>query len=85
MALVEVPPTRGPRPLGSSHEPTVGGELGRRHLRVVGLDPVRDERAAYPIEPWPTPDPRAADRRRWARRGRFDGRRWILEAVEHAA
>ena len=55
------------------------------HLRVVGLDAVRDERAAFPAER----GPRVTFVLRTDDGGRasiaFDGRRWYLEAVERAA
>lgn len=55
------------------------------HLRVVGLDTVRDERAAFPAER----GPRVTFVLRTDDGGRasiaFDGRRWYLEAVERAA
>jgi hypothetical protein len=56
-----------------------------RHLRVVGLDTVRDERAAFPAER----GPRVTFVLRTDDGGRasiaFDGRRWYREAVEQAA
>jgi hypothetical protein len=58
-----------------------------RHLRIVDLDTVRDERAAYPADR----GPRITFVLRTDDGGRaslvFDGRRrrWFLEAVERAA
>ena len=60
---------------------------GGRHLRVVELDAVRDERAAYPAGR----GPRVTFILRTSDGGRaslaFDGRRrrWYVEAVEPAA
>ena len=85
MALVQVPPTqarvRWDRATNRPSEVSVGG----RHLHVVHLDTVRDERAAYP--------PGRGPGSRWCcaldEGGRaaiaFDGRRWFLEALEPAA
>jgi hypothetical protein len=58
---------------------------GRDHHRVVGLESVRDERAAYPADR----GPRLTFVVRIDDGGRasvaYDGRRWTLEAIEQAA
>ena len=85
MALVQVPPTqarvRWDRAANRPSEVSVGG----RHLRVVDLDAVRDERAAYPAGRGPrlTLVLRTSDGGRAAIA--HDGRRWLLEALEPAA
>ena len=85
MALVQVPPTqarvRWDRATNRPSEVSVGG----RHLDVVHLDAVRDERAAYPAGRGPrlTMVLRTRDGGRAAIA--FDGRRWYLEALEPAA
>jgi len=58
---------------------------GQDRHRVVALDSVRDERAAYPAERGPrvTLVLRTDDGGRAAIA--YDGRRWILDAVEAAA
>jgi hypothetical protein len=85
MALVQVPPTqarvRWDRAANRPAEVSVGG----RNLHVVDLDTVRDERAAYPAGR----GPRITMVLRIREGGRaaiaFDGRRWLLEALEPAA
>jgi hypothetical protein len=85
MALVHVAPTearvRWDRAANRPAEVTAGG----RHLDVVDLDAVRDERAAFPA----ARGPRLTLVLRTRDGGRasiaFDGRRWMLEAVEPAA
>lgn len=58
---------------------------GERHLTVVDLDAVRDERAAFPAARGPrlTLVVRTDDGGRASLA--FDGRRWFLEAIEPAA
>ena len=85
MALVHVAPTearvRWDRAANRPAEVTAGG----RHLDVVDLDAIRDERAAFPA----ARGPRLTLILRTRDGGRasiaFDGRRWMLEAVEPAA
>ena len=85
MALVHVPPTeahvRWDRTANRPGEVSWDG----RHHRVIELDAVRDERAAYPADR----GPRLTFVLRTDDGGRasvaYDGRRWILEAVEQAA
>jgi hypothetical protein len=85
MALVHVPPTearvRWDRAANRPGEVSWGGH----HHRVIELDAVRDERAAYPADR----GPRLTFVLRTDDGGRasvaYDGRRWILEAVEKAA
>jgi len=85
MALVQVQPTqarvRWDRAANRPSEVSVGG----RHLHVVDLDTVRDERAAYPAGRGPrlTMVVRTQDGGRAAIT--HDGRRWFLEALEPAA
>jgi hypothetical protein len=85
MALVQVPPTqarvRWDRVANRPSEVTVGG----RHLQVVDLDTVRDERAAFPAGRGPrlTMILRTRDGGRAAIA--HDGRHWFLEALEPAA
>jgi hypothetical protein len=86
-ALVRIPPAevrvRWDR---ATHRPSDIAWNGR-HLRVVELDSVRDERAAYPADR----GPRVTFVLRTADGGRasvaFDQRRrrWYVEAVEPAA
>jgi hypothetical protein len=87
MALVQITPIEAHvRWDRRAHRPTEVRWLGRHH-RVVELDAVRDERAAYPAER----GPRVTFVLRTDDGGRasvvFDGRRrrWYLEAVEQAA
>jgi len=85
MALVHVPPTearvRWDRAANRPGEVSWDGH----HHRVIELDTVRDERAAYPADR----GPRLTFVLRTDDGGRasvaYDGRRWILEAVEQAA
>lgn len=87
MALVKIPPVEAQvRWDRAAHRPADISWAGR-HLQVVQLDAVRDERAAYPAER----GPRVTFVLRTADGGRasvsFDGRRrrWYVEAVEPAA
>jgi hypothetical protein len=85
MALVQVAPVqarvRWDRATNRPAEVTAGD----RHLHVVDLDAVRDERAAFPAGR----GPRLTLVLRTREGGRasiaFDGRRWFLEAIEPAA
>lgn len=85
MALVKVAPmearVRWNRAANRPAEVTIGD----RHLHVVDLDTVRDERAAFPADR----GPRLTFVVRTREGGRasiaHDGRRWYLEAVEPAA
>jgi hypothetical protein len=85
MALVQVAPVtarvRWDRAANRPAQVTAGG----RHLDVVDLDGVRDERAAFPAGR----GPRLTLVLRTRDGGRasivFDGRRWVLEALEPAA
>lgn len=85
MALVQIPPVEAHvRWDRSAHRPSEVS-WGGHHLRIVELDAVRDERAAYPARR----GPRLTFVLRTEDGGRaciaFDGRRWFLEAVEQAA
>lgn len=87
MALVQISPIEAQvRWDRIAHRPADISWAGR-HLRVVRLDAVRDERAAYPAGR----GPRVTFLLRTADGGRasvsFDGRRrrWYVEAVEAAA
>jgi len=85
MALVQIPPVEAHlRWDRSTHRPCEVRWRGH-HLRVVELDAVRDERAAYPEGR----GPRLTLVLRTEDGGRasiaFDGRRWFVEAVEQAA
>lgn len=85
MALVKVTPVpasiRWDRSTRRPREVRWGPD---RH-RVVGLDHVRDERAAYPMDRGPrlTLVVRTDDGGRASLS--YDGRRWIVDAVEDAA
>jgi hypothetical protein len=86
-ALVQIPPAEARvRWDRATHRPSDIAWNGR-HLRVVELDAVRDERAAYPADR----GPRVTFVLRTADGGRasvaFDARRrrWYVEAVEPAA
>ena len=87
MALVHIPPVE--THVRWNRRDNLPAELrGHGHrLRVVGLDRLRDERAAYPAEAGPrlTLVLRTGDGGRAAIV--FDGRRrrWFLEALEPAA
>ena len=87
MALVKISPIEARvRWDRTADRPTEVSWQGR-HLRIVDLDTVRDERAAYPADR----GPRITFVLRTDDGGRaslvFDGRRrrWYLEAVEQAA
>ncbi|MDQ2690197.1 MAG: hypothetical protein M3Y29_07995 [Chloroflexota bacterium] len=85
MALVQIPPVEAEvRWDRSAHRPSEV-RWGTHHLRIVDLDTVRDERAAFPAER----GPRLTFVLRTDDGGRasvaFDGRRWYVEAVEQAA
>jgi hypothetical protein len=85
MALVQVAPkqarVRWDRAANRPSEVSVDG----RHLHVIDLDTIRDERAAYPAGRGPrlTMVLRTRDGGRAAIA--YDGRRWFLEALEPAA
>ncbi len=85
MALVQIPPVEAQVRWDRSADRPAEVRWDRHQLRVVELDSVRDERAAYPAER----GPRVTYVLRTADGGRasiaFDGRRWFLEAVERAA
>lgn len=85
MALVQIPAVEAHvRWDRAAHRPSEV-RWGGHHLRIVELDAVRDERAAYPAGR----GPRLTFVLRTEDGGRaciaFDGRRWFLEAVEQAA
>ena len=85
MALVQIPPVEAHvRWDRGADRPAEVSWDGRNH-RVIDLDTVRDERAAYPAQR----GPRLTLVLRTDDGGRasiaFDGRRWYLEAVEPAA
>ena len=85
MALVKIPPTEARvRWDRAANRPTEIRWDGQRQ-RVIDLDGVRDERAAYPAgsRPRVTFLVRTADGGRAA--VAFDGRRWLVEALEPAA
>jgi hypothetical protein len=85
MALVQIRPVearvRWDRAAGRPAEV----RWGDRHFRVVELDTVRDERAAFPADRGPrlTFIVRASDGGRAS--VSYDGRRWVLDALESAA
>lgn len=85
MALVHVAPTearvRWDRAANRPAEVTAGG----RHLHVIDLDAVRDERAAFPAARGPRLTLVVRTRGGGRASIAFDGRRWMLEAVEPAA
>ena len=85
MALVHVAPTearvRWDRAANRPAEVTAGG----RHLHVIDLDAVRDERAAFPAARGPRLTLVVRTRDGGRASIAFDGRRWMLEAVEPAA
>ncbi|HJP71927.1 MAG TPA: hypothetical protein VJ975_09430 [Candidatus Limnocylindria bacterium] len=85
MALVDIPPVEARVRWDRATDRPSRVSWNNRHLRVVGLDAVRDERAAFPAER----GPRVTLVLRTDDGGRasiaFDGRRWYLEAVEQAA
>jgi hypothetical protein len=85
MALVQIPPIETRVRWDRATDRPSHISWNNRHLRVVGLDAVRDERAAFPAERGPrvtlvlgTDDGGRASIA-------FDGRRWYLEADERAA
>ena len=85
MALVQIPPTEARvRWDRAANRPTEISWEGYHQL-VTDLDAVRDERAAYPAGR----GPRVTFLVRTADGGRaavaYDGRRWLLEALEPAA
>lgn len=85
MALVNIPPVEArlvwDRSANRPRELSWDGQ----HRRVVSLDAVRDERAAYPAERGPrvTLVLRTDDGGRAA--VAFDGHRWLIDALEPAA
>ena len=85
MALVQVPPTRARVRWDRATNRPSDVRVGGRHLHVVDLDAIRDERAAYPAGR----GPRLTMVLRTHDGGRasitHDGRRWFLEALEPAA
>ena len=85
MALVNVTPTEAQVRWDRATDRPVEVSVGGRHLRIVDLDAVRDERAAFPANRGPrlTVVVRTGDGGRASLA--FDGRRWMLEAVETAA
>lgn len=85
MALVHISPVEARVRWDRSADRPAEVRWAGHHLRVVELDAVRDERAAFPVERGPrvTFTVRSDDGARAA--VAFDGRRWFLEAVEPAA
>ena len=87
MALVKIPPVEAQVRWDRAADRPADISWAGRHLQVVQLDAVRDERAAYPAERGPrvTFVLRTADGVRAS--VSFDGRRrrWYVEAVEPAA
>ena len=85
MALVHVRPVEAHLRWDRSANRPSEVRWGTDHHRVIALDSVRDERAAYPA----ARGPRLTLVLRTDDGGRasvaYDGRRWILEAVEAAA
>ena len=85
MALVQLAPIQARVRWNRAHNRPTEVTAGDRHLTVVDLDAVRDERAAFPAGR----GPRLTMILRTGDGGRatiaFDGRRWFLEAVEPAA
>jgi hypothetical protein len=85
MALVQIPPIETRVRWDRATDRPSHISWNNRHLRVVGLDAGRDERAAFSSER----GPRVTLVLRTHDGGRasiaFDGRRWYLEAVEQAA
>ena len=85
MALVKISPTEARvRWDRAANRPTEIRWDGHRQ-RIIDLDAVRDERAAYPVgsRPRVTFLVRTADGGRAA--VAYDGRRWLVEALEPAA
>jgi hypothetical protein len=85
MALVQIPPVEARVRWDRSADRPAEVSWGRQHRRVIDLDTVRDERAAYPAQRGPglTLVLRTDDGGRASIA--YDGRRWYLEAVEPAA
>lgn len=85
MALVHISPVEARVRWDRSADRPAEIRWAGHHLRVVELDAIRDERAAFPVERGPrvTFTVRSDDGGRAA--VAFDGRRWFLEAVEPAA
>lgn len=87
MALIQIPPAAAHVRWDRAADRPASVRWGGGTLRVVELDAVRDERAAYPAER----GPRVTYLLRTAGGGRaslvFDGRRrrWFVEAIERAA
>lgn len=85
MALVKISPVEAHVRWDRSADRPSEVRWGTHQLRVVELDAVRDERAAYPAER----GPRVTYLLRTADGGRaslsFDGRRWFIDALERAA
>ncbi len=87
MALVRITPIQARVRWDRAADRPAEVSWNGRHLRVVQLDAVRDERSAYPADR----GPRVTFLLRTDDGGRasvvFDGRRrrWFLEAVEQAA
>jgi len=85
MALVQIPPVEAHVRWDRAADRPAEVSWDGQHRRVVDLDTVRDERAAYPAQR----GPRLTLVLRTDDGGRasiaFDGRRWYLEAVEPAA
>jgi len=85
MALVQIPPVEAHVRWDRGADRPAEVSWDGQHRRVVHLDTVRDERAAYPAKR----GPRLTLVLRTDDGGRasiaFDGRRWYLEAVEPAA
>jgi len=85
MALVQIPPVEARVRWDRTTDRPAEVSWDGQHRRVIDLDTVRDERAAYPAQRGPrlTLVLRTDDGGR-ASIG-FGGRRWFLEAVEPAA
>lgn len=87
MALIQIPPAEADVRWDRAADRPATVRWGGGSLRVIDLDAVRDERAAYPAER----GPRVTYLLRTDDGGRaslvFDGRRrrWFLEAIERAA
>lgn len=85
MALVHVPPVEAHVEWDRSTDQPRLVRWGEDRRRVIGLDSIRDERAAYPADRGPrlTLVLRTEDGGRAAIA--YDGRRWVLDALETAA
>jgi hypothetical protein len=85
MALVQIPPVEARVEWDRRADRPALVSWGGRQLRVLELDTVRDERAAYPADR----GPRLTLVLRTDDGGRasiaFDGRHWVIDAVEPAA